>query len=97
MSVKCFESDTCTGRARVTMQTLTLWVVGGWLLRKFFFFDFIYALQPGGLCVSLAVLSTNWPVQYQLLKANVFVGVFIAKGVPLCMRVLRLMGSAQAQ
>lgn len=73
-------------------------VGGSWLVTKEnFFFDFIYALQPGGLCVSLAVLSTNWPVQYQLLKANVFVGVFIAKGVPLCMRVLRLMGSAQAQ
>lgn len=72
MSVRCFESTHGEGVPRSQMQSLTLWEVGGLLPRKIYFFDFIHVIQPGVLCVSMAALSTNWPVQYQLVIANVF-------------------------
>lgn len=58
--------------AQATVQTFVGGIGGLRVTLKCIYFDFIEALQPGGLCVSPPALSTKWPVQYQLLKANVF-------------------------
>lgn len=91
-------------RAQVTILTRASWVVGGLCDWEIYFFDFIQALwlQRGGLCLSRPALSTKWPFQYQLLRANVFCGEFVVKAEPLwvCMSgdwwgLLRLCSRAQ--
>lgn len=89
MPVKCFASDTCI------VQDLghhTDFVGGRWpVTGKFIFLiSSVCSLQSGGLSVSLAALPIKRCVQYQLLKANVFLcGVFAAKGLPLCARLMQ--------
>lgn len=85
MLVKCFASDTV-----LVLGQHTDFVGGRWSATGKFFFCFspsMCSLQSGGLCVSLAALPTKWHVQYQLVEANVFSGVCVAKGVPLCVCV----------
>lgn len=68
-------------RAQVNTQTLFSWVLGGLCYRENLFFDFLEVLHQVLDCVSPSAQSTKWPVQYQVLKANVFLGVLVAIAV----------------
>lgn len=91
VSVERFESDTCTAQG-LSHHTDFSFMGGRWSITGKCIFLFHLAPLTGGLCVSLAMLSTKWPVQCQPVKANVFFEC-LYPGVPLN---VRLMGPGEA-
>lgn len=92
MPVKCFELDTCTVQG-LGHHTDFNFVGGRWSVTgKFIFLISFIHCRAGGLCFSgCSVHKLACPISTS--ESKCFCGVFVAKGVPVC---ARLMGSAQA-